>query len=300
MGKFSFNGKASSKASGIARPVSSKRPVVDLEGHAFENMIYWGIVIASIVGILVIIGFIALQQANPANSQGFTAIYFEDYNKGVENNQINFSFTISNQEGKDMPYTVDINFDSTIIKTIELIIPRDTNRTENISLPFDLDKKTTHKISTSLKGRNESIHYWTSLHKEYPAIFGENIAFISYKIEPLQVKSFSDFNITYTWKCLKPTSEDFTVFVHFVDSAGKIAFQQDHVLKVIDANGMQIEYPTSKCAIGETFSENYKLKSKETGSFPIRLGFYRQGFGRLPVDNDNPDNFFVIGSLKVS
>lgn len=260
---------------------------------------YWIAITVLLIAVTLVLGFIAMNQSKSIEQNSFTAIYFGDYNKDSSNATANFSFTIENHENKKNQYTIDINFDSTTIKTIELTLEKNQKHSETISLPFTLDQRSSHKISVNLRNRKEGIHYWTNTKKEYPAIFGEkNIAILGYSISPEKPLAGKDFNISYNWKCLFPTETSQIVFVHFVDAQGKTAFQNDHLPRITDANNNQKEYPTSKCVPNTLFSETYKLKAQKAGDYTIRIGLYTKENGRLEVDNDNPEKYFALGSFK--
>lgn len=161
MGKWGIVGKITEKQPSLASAGSG------FEDQKFEDMIYWGIIIASIIGIIVIAGFIVLNQNASTEQNAFTAIFFGDYNKDISGGTANFSFAIENHEGKATSYTADINFDSVTVKTIEISLEKDQNYDTNISLPFNYGQRIAHKISVSLRNRKESIHYWTNVKKDY-------------------------------------------------------------------------------------------------------------------------------------
>ncbi len=298
---FGFFSNYSSKDSSKPIEKDSSASFSDsIEDHKFGDLVYWGIVAASLIGIVVILGFIALQQSNPDNSQAFTAIFFDDYNKSIDSGFASFSVTIENHEGKEMQYNVDINVDSQNVRSLSFSLPKDQNHSESIRIPVNLSQTKPHKISVSLRDRKESLHFWTEVKKEYPAIFGENnLAFISYKIEPEFPKIGEDFNITYTWKCLNPTDLNYRIFVHFVDATVTIIFQNDHSPQKLDANKTQINYPTASCQPDVTFSETFQRVAPTHGDYSINVGFYQDSVGRMPVDTGNPERFFKIGVLRV-
>ncbi len=98
-------------------------------------------------------------------------------------------------------------------------------------------------------------------------IFDNNIAFLGYDINPVVVSPGQEFEITYWWKALGSVDVDYTVFVHFIDSSGKIAFQHDHAPP----------RPTSEWLSGDIISEKYDVyipSNTDEGIYRIRFGLY--------------------------
>jgi hypothetical protein len=87
--------------------------------------------------------------------------------------------------------------------------------------------------------------------------------------------------IELRWKALQKPSGDYLVFVHAVDSEGKIVFQFDHALK--NAGGLS----TSNWAPGEAVSDRFSAAppaGNAAGTYPLRLGVYiAQPIHFLPI-----------------
>ena len=117
--------------------------------------------------------------------------------------------------------------------------------------------------------------------KQRVYIFDNNIAFLGYDINPVVVSPGQEFEITYWWKALGNVDVNYTVFVHFIDSSGKIAFQHDHAPP----------RPTSEWLAGDIISEKYDVSvpsNVRDGIYRIRFGMYDATSGkRLALSSRN-------------
>lgn len=74
-------------------------------------------------------------------------------------------------------------------------------------------------------------------------------------------------NIRLVWQSVAPTTRNWTVFVHIVDSAGRIVGQSDHV----PLNG---EAPTSSWAQGEVIQDVHQVALTAPGRYLVQVGMY--------------------------
>lgn len=107
--------------------------------------------------------------------------------------------------------------------------------------------------------------------------FGESIALVSHVV-PQSLAPGSTLKVQLFWRALQTVDEDYTVFVHLVDTNGKIIAQKD----APPQNGA---YPTSFWEPGETIADEYALmlpRDAPSGNYRIVIGLYRDG-KRLPT-----------------
>jgi len=77
-----------------------------------------------------------------------------------------------------------------------------------------------------------------------------------------------NLSITYYWKKMAELKDSYTVFVHFLDSRGRIAFQQDHPLGGNSSN---------RWNLGEIMVESYRIELPNNirrGRYSIRIGLW--------------------------
>lgn len=125
-------------------------------------------------------------------------------------------------------------------------------------------------------------------------IYENKIAFLGYNIDTEEIEKGKSFKITYFWKSLAETNISDTIFVHFVDENGKIAFQQDHE----PAYGI---YPTSMWKPGDVITEEYEVNVPESippGNYSIKVGLYdRKTKKRLHLSATSDST--IIGSIII-
>lgn len=118
--------------------------------------------------------------------------------------------------------------------------------------------------------------------KQIDARMGENFTLASYVLNV--DRAARRVHLTLYWRCISKTSTDYTVFVHLLDSAGKIVAQMDR----FPVNGF---YPTSIWDAPETIKDEYDLTIPADVSTPLtlELGMYSQpSLKRLPAgDSDH-------------
>jgi hypothetical protein len=86
------------------------------------------------------------------------------------------------------------------------------------------------------------------------------------------------YTVDLIWHVRQPVKEDFTVFVHGLDSAGAL---------VVQADGPPLggDYPTSLWQYGQVIPDRFILAANNSLA-EIRIGFYTRETGRLPVTKD--------------
>lgn len=107
------------------------------------------------------------------------------------------------------------------------------------------------------------------------AILGETIELTGYDMAFEQ----NTLRLTLFWRARKNIDDDYTVFVHVLDAAGKIITQ-------IDQQPQAGNYPTSIWDKGEQVRDDYTLQlpSGAPNDYRIRVGLYRADAGeRQPV-----------------
>ena len=79
-------------------------------------------------------------------------------------------------------------------------------------------------------------------------------------------------HLTLYWQTLAGTENDYTVFVHLVDSSGKIVAQKD-------AAPLDGKFPTSAWEAGETIREQYDFHIPADSPWPsaVEIGMYTPG-----------------------
>lgn len=98
--------------------------------------------------------------------------------------------------------------------------------------------------------------------------------------------------VTLTWRALAPVDKDYTVFVHMVDSGGRLVAQHDGP----PAEGAR---PTSGWLPGEEIMDRHVIWLPEglpPGPYRLLVGLY-QGDTRLPVDGGG--TYVQVGELRI-
>ncbi|MCL4489737.1 MAG: glycosyltransferase family 39 protein [Chloroflexi bacterium] len=96
------------------------------------------------------------------------------------------------------------------------------------------------------------------------------IALAGFSLDPQKVQAGNPLELTLFWKGVQPVSRDYTVFVHLLDSSGRIVAQNDHQPQ----NG---EYPTSLWDAGEQVQDVATLTvptESPAGKYQIEVGLY--------------------------
>ncbi len=103
------------------------------------------------------------------------------------------------------------------------------------------------------------------------AVFGGAIRLQGYAIQP--------GSVTFQWACLAPVDRDYTVFVHVLDSGGKVVAQADAEPE---------HYPTSLWDAGETVLDRHTLDVPPGAS--VELGLYDLATGQRLSLPDRTDH----------
>jgi hypothetical protein len=103
------------------------------------------------------------------------------------------------------------------------------------------------------------------------ATVGDKFLLLGYRVDKASTMRPGDsLALTLYWECLTSTSQDYTVFVHLLDSSGRLRFQQDNAPR--DGN-----YPTSIWRPGEIIPDGYTLtvpKEAAAGNYRVEVGMY--------------------------
>ena len=113
------------------------------------------------------------------------------------------------------------------------------------------------------------------------ARFGDNVTLVSYTLR--FDRAARSAHLTLYWQMLAKSETDYTIFVHLMDSNGKIIAQKDAPPR--DGN-----YPTSAWDAGEIIKDEYDLAIPADAPMPssIAIGMYSQpNMQRLPVGTDD-------------
>lgn len=136
------------------------------------------------------------------------------------------------------------------------------------------------------------------IHPSVPINLSDKIAFHGCNLDPKTVVPGQSFRIEFYWEALVPMKRDYEVFVHFINSSGKLAFQQDH-------SPVGGAYPTSAWRTGEIIYESYIVVVSEdvpVDSYRIDLGIWDQEDGArfAVVGATKPQDAIELGELQVS
>lgn len=90
--------------------------------------------------------------------------------------------------------------------------------------------------------------------------------------------------VTFFWKCAAKIAKDYTVFLHLLDSNGRLRAQTD-------AQPLVGAYPTTLWDVDETIRDHYVLafpRDLEPGDYQIEVGLYEYpSLARLSVTDKN-------------
>lgn len=112
--------------------------------------------------------------------------------------------------------------------------------------------------------------------------FGQEIALVSYDV-PSTAMPDQPLTITLYWQALTTPTNDYSVFIHLINSDDKIIAQQD-------GPPMRGDYPTSLWSAPEIVVDTHEVRLPATlmpGDYRVRLGLYNPTDGmRMPLLND--------------
>jgi hypothetical protein len=102
-------------------------------------------------------------------------------------------------------------------------------------------------------------------------------------------------SLTLYWQALHPPEDDYTIFVHVLDSAGNLVAQHD----ALPLGGLS---PTSGWVVGDIFTQRVKLDIPP-GEYDLVVGMYTYpDIVRLPVAGDRPfaqDGLVWLQSVEI-
>lgn len=126
------------------------------------------------------------------------------------------------------------------------------------------------------------------------ARFGEAIGLVSHRLDPAPVAG-GELQVTLEWTATKPVPEDYTVFVHLMDTNGKLMAQHD-------GQPQEGRLPTGVWVPGELVLDEHRVPLPETlrgRRLKVLVGVYRLDTGqRLPVEA--PDGTRLGDALEVA
>jgi len=104
------------------------------------------------------------------------------------------------------------------------------------------------------------------------------------------------FEMSYVWRSLAPAARDYQVFVHFVDSDGRVRFQQDH-------EPVGGAYPTGRWERGDVVRESFLVIAPQDvapGAYDVIVGVWDPETGaRLPAAGGSAGDAVRVGKLTI-
>jgi hypothetical protein len=114
------------------------------------------------------------------------------------------------------------------------------------------------------------------------ANLGGEVTLIGYDLPKTKLKPGEQLDLTLVWQAQRAIEHDYTVFVHVLDSTGRVVAQRDN-------QPQSGRYPTSIWDVGERVADRYGiilLPNLPRGEYYIEVGLYLLQTGeRLPVLN---------------
>jgi len=130
------------------------------------------------------------------------------------------------------------------------------------------------------------------------ANFNNYLSLVGYQLPITNYKPGETFRMTLVWQARGKMDKPYTVFVHLLDSAGKVAAQKD----AQPANGSR---PTTGWVANEFIADNYELAlppNLAPGKYQIEIGWYDAkdpAFARLQLLDDKGAGDHVILSTTI-
>jgi hypothetical protein len=133
------------------------------------------------------------------------------------------------------------------------------------------------------------------------AVLGDRVRLLGYDL-PLEEAVAGGFvDLTLYWQCVREMDTGYTVFVHIMDSEGKIVGQWDNMPQ---GGGL----PTTTWVSGEVISDTYEVplaQEADPGNYTLVVGMYDGGTGRrLPATSADgarlPDDRILLGDIQLS
>jgi len=127
---------------------------------------------------------------------------------------------------------------------------------------------------------------------ESPVILGSQISLLGYTITDADLNPADTLHLSLVWKADVPISTGYTVFIHIVDSQGKILAQMDRV-PFVDGK----PYNTDLWQAGEIVSDTYDIPIPSgaiAGNYQIQIGLYLAETGQRLSIPGSADNAIVL------
>ena len=125
-------------------------------------------------------------------------------------------------------------------------------------------------------------------------VFGDGlIRLAGIKLDESAVEAGDVLDLTLAWQALQPVDESYRVFVHLLDSAGRISAQND-------GEPAGWTRPTPGWAVSEYVLDPRPIsvpRSTEPGTYTVRVGLYHPASGRLMISGDGDG--VAIGTVDV-
>ncbi len=116
---------------------------------------------------------------------------------------------------------------------------------------------------------------------------------LGYEAAETQLKAGQTLNLRLYWRALNEVDVSYTVFVHLLDSSGRIWGQRDRPPML----------PTTGWVKGEIIADHYRLEispDAPPGEYLIEVGLYDSiGGARLPVLGESGEDRVLLGRVRV-
>jgi hypothetical protein len=129
---------------------------------------------------------------------------------------------------------------------------------------------------------------------------GGKIDLVGYELDGREARGGDTKHLTLFWRARGEMVEDYTVFTHLIDAAGRVWAQDDNY-------PLRGEYPTSFWAVEEVVQDGYELAlppEMPAGEYELEVGMYlASSRERLPILDDAGqvlDNRVVLGRVVVT
>lgn len=98
-----------------------------------------------------------------AKDNGFTELYFLDYEKAPAKNAVTFKYGITNHEGKETEYAVRFLINNNTLRNRKTTLKDNETFIEEYTLPLDTNPSVTRKVIVDIHYLNETqgIHFFT-------------------------------------------------------------------------------------------------------------------------------------------
>ena len=112
---------------------------------------------------------------------------------------------------------------------------------------------------------------------------------------PERARSGEPVRLRLYWRAIASITQDYTVFVHLVDSSGQLAAQAD-------SEPRSGAFPTSAWVAGDVIPDDHVLNlpaGLAPGQYSLHVGLYLAPDGpRLPLRSPAGDTF-LLGTLQI-